>query len=142
MSLERFRLWEEFRSWGSSVSDLLAIGNAHRTIWQPNHQQAELEFSNEYMDFARTLPGRGKNITNVSGSRKAAGLDGRGGLNSKRQDVSGYSPGVCAGVSTFFMELGFFVRMKAMTRHSSSEVLMIPPKGGIGPVTISLRTRL
>jgi hypothetical protein len=53
-----------------------------------------------------------------------------------------YSPGVCAGVFTFSMELGFLVRMKEMTCHSSSEVLMIPPKGGIGPTTTSVRTRL
>jgi hypothetical protein len=46
------------------------------------------------------------------------------------------------GVLTRFMESGFFARMKAMTFHSSSEVLAIPPKGGIGPTTTSLRTRL
>lgn len=79
MSLEVFRLWEAFRSWSSSVSDPLAIGNAHRTIWPLKRPRDELEFLNEYMDFANTLPGHGKNITNVSES-KGRRAQGRGGL--------------------------------------------------------------
>lgn len=125
----------------SSVSDLLPIGNAHRTIWQPNRQRAELEFLNEYMDFGHALPGRGKNITNVSGNRKAAGPKAAAAFRNPNSRAR-YSPGVCAGVSTFSMELGFFERMKAMTFQRSSEVLMMVPKGGIGPTTTSVRTRL
>jgi hypothetical protein len=45
--------------------------------------------------------------------------------------------GVLAGLS----ELGFTDRMKAMILQRSSLVLMIPPKGGIGPVTTSCFTR-
>jgi hypothetical protein len=46
-----------------------------------------------------------------------------------------------AGVGAGLSELGFTDRMKAMILQRSSLVLIIPPKGGIGPVTISCFTR-
>ena len=42
----------------------------------------------------------------------------------------------------FFSEPGLTDRIQAMTFHKSSDVLMIPPKGGMGPTTVSLLTRL
>jgi hypothetical protein len=42
----------------------------------------------------------------------------------------------------FFSEPGATERIHAMTFHKSSEVLMMPPKGGMGPTTVSLLTRL
>jgi len=50
------------------------------------------------------------------------------------------SPGYCSG--GFFSEPGFTERIQAMIFHRSSEVLIIPPKGGIGPTTTSCLTRL
>jgi hypothetical protein len=46
----------------------------------------------------------------------------------------------CSG--GFFSEPGFTDRVHAMTFHRSSEVLMMPPKGGMGPTTTSDLTRL
>jgi len=47
-----------------------------------------------------------------------------------------------AGAEAGLSELGFTDRMKAMILQRSSLVLMMPPKGGIGPVTTSCFTRL
>ena len=41
----------------------------------------------------------------------------------------------------FVAELGLTDRIQAMTRQRSSDVLIIPPKGGIGPTTTSCFTR-
>ena len=41
----------------------------------------------------------------------------------------------------FVAELGLTDRIQVMIFHMSSEVLMIPPKGGIGPTTTSCFTR-
>jgi hypothetical protein len=55
----------------------------------------------------------------------------------RRDGYCGAAAGAAAGLS----ELGFTDRMKAMILQRSSLVLIIPPKGGIGPVTISCFTR-
>lgn len=52
----------------------------------------------------------------------------------------GVPPLYCSG--GFFSEPGLTDRIHAMTFHRSSEVLMMPPKGGMGPTTTSLLTRL
>jgi hypothetical protein len=39
-------------------------------------------------------------------------------------------------------ELGFTERMKAMILHKSSLVLMMSPKGGMGPTIVSVLTRV
>ena len=39
-------------------------------------------------------------------------------------------------------ELGFTERMKAMILHRSSLVLMMSPKGGMGPTIVSVLTRV
>jgi hypothetical protein len=51
-----------------------------------------------------------------------------------------YGHGYCSG--GFFSEPGFTDRIQVMTFQRSSEVLNIPPKGGIGPTTTSCLTRL
>ena len=55
-----------------------------------------------------------------------------------------HGSGYCgvAGAAAGLRELGFTDRMKAMILQRSSLVLMMPPKGGIGPVTTSCFTRL
>ena len=45
-------------------------------------------------------------------------------------------------VSHCLSDPGLTERMKAMIRHRSSLVLIIPPKGGIGPGTVSCLTGL
>ena len=51
-----------------------------------------------------------------------------------------YGHGYCSG--GFFSEPGLTDRIQVMTYQRSSEVLKIPPKGGIGPTTTSCLTRL
>ena len=108
---------------------------------------AETKFEIEYMDFANGLLGRGKNITKVSECGKAAApYPGAAAFsNCRGRSKRPYSvllPGVCAVWSTSFMEFGFLTRMNEITFHKSSDVLMMFPKGGIGPVTISFLTRV
>ena len=49
-------------------------------------------------------------------------------------------PLYCSG--GFFSEPGLTDRIQAMTFHRSSELLMMVPKGGMGPTTVSDLTRL
>jgi hypothetical protein len=86
---------------------------------------------------AMLVPGRRRRDT-----KNAAELCEARRLQRERNDIKCPPARYCAGLSTSAMELGFAERIKVMIFHMSSEVLMIVPNGGIGPVTTSFLTRV
>ena len=106
-----------------------------------------MNFPGKYGLSATDLPGYGK-LSATSSIAREATLNGKkppslAGLTASRKLMPALSPrqrGYCSG--GFFSDPGLTDRMNVIIFHRSSEVLMIPPKGGIGPTTTSLFTRL
>lgn len=89
---------------------------------------------------AAGLPGHGNLYATRSQQKKSRqALARRGGLPKINADAQPVGRSYCSG--GFASEPGFTERMKAMIRHRSSLVLMMPPNGGIGPTTTSCLTR-
>ena len=79
------------------------------------------------------------NLSGAAWAGKSRQADAQlGGLANLNADASA-APNYCSG--GFVAELGLTDRIQVMILQRSSEVLRIPPKGGIGPTTTSCFTR-